>query len=63
MISDRRRFLGAAAGAVVTTGATVQQLRPKHHVDYRRPRSLVAVLNFDTYSEKKTARNTGATLE
>lgn len=52
MISDRRRFLGAAAGAVVTTGATVQQLRPKHSVNYRRPRSLVAVLNCDRYSEK-----------
>jgi uncharacterized protein (DUF362 family) len=52
MISDRRRFLAAAAGAVVTSGATVQQLRPKHHVNYRRPRSLVAVLNFDKYSEQ-----------
>jgi uncharacterized protein (DUF362 family) len=52
MISDRRRFLGAAAGAVVTSGATVQQLRPKHHVNYRKPRSLVAVLNCETYSEK-----------
>lgn len=52
MISDRRRFLAAAAGAVVTTVATVERLRPKHHVDYRRPRSLVAVLNCDAYSEK-----------
>jgi uncharacterized protein (DUF362 family) len=52
MISDRRRFLGAAAGAIVTSGATVQQLRPKHYVNYRRPRSLVAVLSCDTYSEK-----------
>jgi uncharacterized protein (DUF362 family) len=52
MISNRRRFLGAAAGAVVTTGATVERLRPKHHVNYRRPRSRVAVLSCDTYSEK-----------
>ena len=52
MTSDRRRFLGAAAGAVVTTGATVRQLWPKHSVDYRKPRSLVAVLNCDTYKER-----------
>lgn len=52
MTSDRRRFLGAAGGAVVTTGATVRQLWPKHSVDYRKPRSLVAVLNCETYSER-----------
>ena len=52
MTADRRRFLGAAAGAVVMTGATVQQLWPKHSIDYRKPRSLVAVLNCDTYSER-----------
>jgi uncharacterized protein (DUF362 family) len=52
MTNDRRRFLGAAAGAVVTTGAAVHQLRPKHFVNYRRPRSLVAVLTCDSYSEK-----------
>ena len=52
MTSDRRRFLGAAAGAIATTGATVRQLWPKHSVNYRKPRSLVAVLNCDTYSEK-----------
>jgi hypothetical protein len=49
---DRRRFLGAAAGAVVTTGATVRQFWPKHSVNYRKPRSQVAVLTCDTYSEK-----------
>jgi uncharacterized protein (DUF362 family) len=52
MNSDRRRFLRAAAGAVVTTGATARELWPKHSVNYRRPRSLVAVLNCETYSEK-----------
>jgi len=52
MIPERRRFIGAAAGALVTTGATVRQLGPKHSVNYRKPRSLVAVLNCETYSEK-----------
>src|SRR5262249_28673006 len=52
MTPDRRRFLGAAAGAVATTGATVRQLWPKHSVNYRKPRSRGAVLNSDTYSEK-----------
>jgi hypothetical protein len=52
MISDRRRFLGAAAGAIMTTGATVQHLLPKYKINYRRPRSMVAVLNCEGYSEK-----------
>jgi uncharacterized protein (DUF362 family) len=52
MNPDRRRFLGAAGGGVVTTGATVRQLWPKHSVNYRKPRSLVAVLNCDMYSER-----------
>ncbi len=52
MTSARRRFVGAAAGALVTTGITVGQLWPKHSVYYRKPRSLVAVLNCETYSEK-----------
>ena len=52
MNPDRRRFLGAAGGGVVTTGATVRQLWPKHSVNYRKPRSLVALLNCETYSEK-----------
>ena len=52
MTTDRRRFLGAAAGAVVTIGATARQLWPKHSVNYRKPRSLVVVLNCETYSEK-----------
>jgi uncharacterized protein (DUF362 family) len=52
MISGRRRFLGATAGAIATAGVTVPLLRPKHLVDYRKPRSLVAVLNCEEYSEK-----------
>jgi uncharacterized protein (DUF362 family) len=52
MISNRRKFLGATTGAVVTTGATVRELWPKHAVKYRKPRSLVAVLNCERYSEK-----------
>lgn len=52
MISDRRRFVGAAAGAIVTTGATVQHLLPKYKINYRRPRSMVAVLNCEEYSEE-----------
>jgi uncharacterized protein (DUF362 family) len=51
MISERRQFLGAV-GALVTTVGTVRQLWPKHSVDYRKPRSMVAVLNCETYSEK-----------
>jgi uncharacterized protein (DUF362 family) len=52
MMNDRRRFLGAAAGAVVTAGTAIHQLRPKHSVNYRKARSMVAVLACDSYSEK-----------
>jgi uncharacterized protein (DUF362 family) len=52
MIFDRRRFLGAVAGAIVTTGATVQHLLPKYKINYGRPRSMVAVLNCEGYSEE-----------
>jgi uncharacterized protein (DUF362 family) len=52
MISDRRRFLRATAGAIATAGITVPLLRPKHSVNYRKLRSLVAVLNCEEYSEK-----------
>jgi hypothetical protein len=34
MTSDRRRFLGAAAGAIATTGATLRQLWPKRPCRY-----------------------------
>ena len=52
MTSARRRFVGAAAGTLIMTGTTVGQLWPKHSVYCRNPRSLVAVLNCETYSEK-----------
>jgi hypothetical protein len=49
---DRRRFLGASAGVTATLGMTAEWAWPKHSVSYRRPRSAVAVLNAEEYSEK-----------
>jgi hypothetical protein len=52
---DRRRFLGASAGVTATVGMTAEWAWPKHSVSYQRPRSAVAVLNADEYSEKVEA--------
>ena len=52
---DRRCFIGSAAGMAATTGAAARCLWPKHSVSYRRPRSLVAILNAAEYSEKTEA--------
>ena len=49
---DRRRFLGSSVGVAATVGMTAEWAWPKHSVSYRRPRSAVAVLNADEYSEK-----------
>lgn len=51
MRSDRRRFLGATAAAIASAGAATRQILPKYSVHYRKPRSLVAILNCDRYSE------------
>lgn len=47
---DRRRFIGAAAGAAAIGGIGTAVLRPKHWVDYRKPRSSVAILHCERYS-------------
>src|SRR5438552_5849272 len=52
MNSDRRRFVGCAAGTVTTTTLAAEWVWPKHSVSYLRPRSFVAVLESDGYSEK-----------
>jgi len=52
MSFDRRRFLGTTAGVIATAGVGTAALRSKHSVDYRKPRSLVAVLNCEQYSER-----------
>ena len=52
---DRRRFVGSAAGMAATAGVAADCLWPKHSVSYRRPRSLVAILNAAEYSEKTEA--------
>ena len=49
---DRRRFLGSSVSVAATVGMTAEWAWPKHSVSYRRPRSAVAVLNADEYSEK-----------
>jgi uncharacterized protein (DUF362 family) len=49
---DRRRFLGSSVSVAATVGITAEWAWPKHSVSYRRPRSAVAVLNADEYSEK-----------
>jgi uncharacterized protein (DUF362 family) len=49
---DRRRFVGSAAGLAATTGMAADWFWPKHSVSYRRPRSYVAILNAEEYSEK-----------
>ena len=55
MMLDRRRFLGSSVGVAATAGVTAEWVWPKHFVSYRRPRSTVAVLNADEYSEKTEA--------
>jgi uncharacterized protein (DUF362 family) len=52
---DRRHFVGSAAGLAATTGVAADWFWPKHSVSYRRPRSLVAVLNAAQYSEEVEA--------
>jgi hypothetical protein len=52
---DRRRFVGSAAGMAAITGVAADWFWPKHSVSYRRPRSLVAVLNAAQYSEEVEA--------
>ena len=52
---DRRRFVGSAAGLAATAGVAADWFWPKHSVSYRRPRSLVAILNAAEYSEKTEA--------
>ena len=48
---DRRRFVGCAAGTVTTTALAAEWVWPKHSISYRKPRSFVAVLEADEYSE------------
>lgn len=48
---DRRRFVGCAAGTVTTTALASEWVWPKHSISYRKPRSFVAVLEADEYSE------------
>ncbi|HLI86887.1 MAG TPA: hypothetical protein VKV17_23475, partial [Bryobacteraceae bacterium] len=48
---DRRRFLGSSVGLTATAGMMAEWVWPKHSVSYLRPRSAVAVLNADEYSE------------
>jgi len=52
---DRRRFLGSAAGVAATTAASVVWLWPKHSVSYKKPSSLVAILNAAEYSQSLEA--------
>jgi hypothetical protein len=52
---DRRQFLGSSVGLAATVGITAEWVWPNHSVSYRRPRSAVAVLNADEYSEKVEA--------
>ena len=49
---DRRKFLGSSVGLAATVGITAEWVWPKHSVSYRRPKSAVAVLNVDEYSER-----------
>ena len=52
MSVNRRRFMGSAAGTAATATMAAEWVWPKHSVSYRRPRSFVAVLETDGYSEK-----------
>jgi uncharacterized protein (DUF362 family) len=52
MSLNRRRILGAGAGAAATIGMEAWTLWPKYSVDYRKARSRVAVLNAEAYSER-----------
>ncbi|HLJ13962.1 MAG TPA: DUF362 domain-containing protein [Bryobacteraceae bacterium] len=48
---DRRRFVRCAAGTVTTTALAAEWVWPKHSISYRKPRSFVAVLEANEYSE------------
>jgi uncharacterized protein (DUF362 family) len=48
---DRRRFMGCAAGIATTTALGAKWVWPKHSISYRKPRSFVAVLEADEYSD------------
>jgi len=48
---ERRRFLSSVAALAATTGVTAQWVWPRHSVWYRKPRSLVAVLDAADYSD------------
>lgn len=51
MSINRRRALGAAAGAAATVAIEARSLWRRHTVDYRKARSRVAILSAATYSE------------
>lgn len=52
MSLSRRRAMGAAAGATAILGIEAWTLRPRFAVDVRKPRSRVAILNAEAYSEE-----------
>jgi uncharacterized protein (DUF362 family) len=52
MNTNRRRFIGCAAGSAATATLAAEWAWPKHSVSYQRPRSFAAVLEADSYSEK-----------
>jgi len=49
---DRRTFLSGSVGLAAGAATTGLLLKPKYQVVRRRPRSRVAILNADSYSER-----------
>jgi uncharacterized protein (DUF362 family) len=48
---DRRTFLAGSVGLAAGAACTAFLEKPRYHVTYRRPRSRVAVLRADSYSQ------------
>jgi uncharacterized protein (DUF362 family) len=49
---DRRTFLAGSVGLAAGGATTGLLLEPKYHIVRRQPRSRVAILNADSYSER-----------
>lgn len=48
---DRRTFLAGSVGLVAGAATTALLEKPQYHITYRRPRSRVAVLRAESYSQ------------
>ena len=52
---ERRTFVAGSAGLVAGSATTALLLQPKYHIVRRQPRSRVAILHAESYTEKLAA--------